>query len=135
MTPSVETTIWLAIKSRVDMLSIDKLWPAERSVPTREHVSVGRVVATPIRHLIPDGRPHERTGFLMLTHGMPIAQIQNVAQPIEKAGQIAAHFPDGTKMQMNSICVIVTDYPHVAEGYEEDGWWFTPVRVPWRCFA
>lgn len=133
--PTIETAIWLALKSRVDTLSGTKLWPAERTTPAGEHIRVGRVVATPSRHLIANGKPHERTGFLMLTHCRPLNTISNVAQPTEAGGLIAAHFADGIKMRSHGICVSVPSYPQVMEGYEDEGWWFTVVRVPWRCFV
>lgn len=138
MTPTVETSIWLALKARVETLplQIAKAWPAEKfSIPALPagFVRVGRVSVAPVRELIADGKPHNRTGMLMVTLVQPLKYDVSVYD--EQAGKIAEHFSDGTLMYYNGICVNVTSYPHVQEGYEDNGYWTVPVSIPWRSFA
>lgn len=169
MTPTIETSIWLALKSRIDTLSpeqeeikpwgemiagvdpwggtwippdkvFDKAWPAETfeapysSAPgLNPYLRIGRVSVAPVRQLIAPGKPHMRTGFLMITLVHPLGQDLSVYDQI--AGNIAAHFADGVQMTYGVVCVSITSYPHVQEGYEDNGYWTVPVRIPWRCYA
>lgn len=138
MTPTVETSIWLALKARVQSLplQIAKAWPAEKfTVPALPagFIRVGRVSIAPVRELIADGKPHNRTGMLMVTLVQPLRYDVSVYD--EQAGKIAEHFTDGTQMYYNGVCVNVTSYPHVQEGYEDNGYWTVPVSIPWRAFA
>lgn len=89
--------------------------------------------ATPSRMMIGDGKPYDRSGFIIITLVYPLGQDQSVYDQI--AGQIADHFNDSTKMPMNGLCVSVPSYPQIVEGYEDNGYWSIPVRIPWRVFA
>lgn len=141
MSAKVETSIWLALKGRVDTLPLSyaKAWPGQTfEVPSAggmpaPYLRIGRVTVAPVRHLIADGRPHERTGSLMITLVYPLGQDVSVYDQI--AGTIAEHFKDGTEMSYGRVCVKVRAYPHMGDGYEENGFWTVPVRIPWRCFA
>lgn len=136
MDAAVETKIWLALKSRIATLgmNIPVLMPAEKHIqPTTEYIRVGRVTIDPSRVLIANGKKYERTGFLMLTLVSPLHS--NIEVFDNKAGKIAMHFADGKSMQYSDVCVTVTSYPHVVDGYEDGNYWNTPVRIPWRCFA
>lgn len=141
MTAKVETSICLALKSRIDTLPLvyAKAWPGQvfevsgaGSLP-QPYLRIGRVSVPPVRRLIAAGKPHERTGSLMITLVHPLGQDVSVYDQI--AGTIAEHFRDGTEMPYGSVCVKVRSYPHVGDGYEENGFWTVPVRIPWRCFA
>lgn len=140
-TPTIETKIWLAIKSRIDTLlpAYAKAWPAETFNPPFSngkllpYLRIGRVSATPARQFIADGKPYLRTGFIIITLVHPLGQKQSYYDQI--AGTIADHFTDAVDMRYLDVCVSVTDYPHITEGYEDNGYWTIPVRVSWRCFA
>lgn len=140
MQPTVETKIWMALKSRINSYStsMPKLMPGEKYArPSGDlplpYIRVGRVVTDPVGLMISHGQRHDRTGFLMLT------VVEPLGHPVEvydnNAGLIAQHFVDGTSMRYQDVCVTVTDYPYVMDGFEESGYWETPVRIPWRCFA
>lgn len=143
MTATVETKIWLAMRSRVQsaLPVVPKAWPGETFEPPyggnppalQHYIRVGRVVAAPVRQLIADGRPHLRSGFLVLTLVYPLGQSVTVYD--QMAGQIAAHFADGTCMSHQGVSVSVPEYPHVLEGFEENGYWTVPVRIPWQCYT
>jgi len=141
MSALVETSIWLALKLRVESLPIayPKAWPGETfEVPAsgglpQPYLRIGRINVAPVRQMIAVGKAHERTGSLMITLVHPLGQ--NVSVYDQIAATIADHFRDGTEMRYGSVCVSVTSFPHVQEGYEDNGYWTVPVRVPWRCFA
>ncbi|MPS98607.1 MAG: hypothetical protein E2581_08915 [Pseudomonas sp.] len=141
MSAGIETSIWLALKSRIDTLPLayPRAWPGQTfQVPAsgglpQPYLRVGRVSADPVRLFLGDGEPHRRTGSLMVTLVHPLGQAVAVYDQI--AAGIAAHFVDGTEMVYGDLLVTVRDYPHVQEGYEDTGYWSVPVRIPWRCYA
>lgn len=136
MSAKIETSIWLAIKSRIDELPLtyDIAWPGERFNPANQpYIRIGRVNATPQRELIANGKPHNRSGSIIMTLVYPLGPNVSVFDQI--AATIAEHFKDGTQMSYGDICVSVPSYPHVQEGYEDNGWWTVPVSIPWRTFA
>lgn len=141
MTPGIETSIWLALKARINELPLlfAKAWPGETfQVPSagglpQPFLRIGRVTVAPVRRLIADGQPHERAGSLMVTLVHPLGQ--EVAVYDQMAASIAEHFRDGTQMHFGAVCLTVTSHPHAQEGYEDTGYWTVPVAIPWRCFA
>jgi hypothetical protein len=141
MSAGIETSIWLALKSRIDTLPLayPRAWPGQTfQVPSTggqllPFLRIGRVTVAPSRQLLADGKPHERNGSLMVTLVQPLGQ--DVAVYDQIAAGIAEHFIDGTQMRFGAVCVAVSSYPHVQEGYEDTGYWTVPVRIPWRCFA
>ena len=141
MSALTETAIWLALKAQVESLPIvyPKAWPGETfEVPAagglpQPYLRIGRIIVAPVRQMIATGKVHERTGSLMITLVHPLGQ--NVSVYDQIAATIADHFRDGTEMRYGGVCVSVTSFPHVQEGYEDNGYWTAPVRVPWRCFA
>ena len=141
MSALIETAIWLALKSRVETvpLAYAKAWPGQAfEVPhagglPQPYLRVGRVSVGPVRKMIAAGKPHERAGAMVITLVQPLGDDISV---YDQAGaKVARHFCDGTEMAFSGVCVSVTAYPHVQEGYEDDGYWTVPVRIPWRCFA
>lgn len=141
MSAKAETAIWLALKSRIDtlMTSTPKAWPAmaftapSGATGLQAYLRIGRVMAAPVRMVIAHGKPHDRTGFLMITLVQPMT-MQNTSMYDQLAGTIAEHFKDGTQASFGGVCVTVTSYPHIMDGYEDAGYWAIPVRIPWRCF-
>lgn len=147
MNPTVEVSIWLALKSRLESLSsvlsglavawpggsTDLFSPPHTGSKLLPYIRVGKVSADPIRRFIAGGKAHDRTGFLIITLVYPLSQDISVYEQL--AGKIADYFKDGTQMVSNGVCVSVTSYPSVLDGYEDNGYWQIPVRIPWRSFA
>lgn len=141
MSATVETSIWLALKSRIDTLAMSypRAWPGEDFYPPSAggmpapYIRVGRSSAAPASVFLEDGKAHNRLGSIILTLVHPLGQ--NVAVYDEIAGNIAKHFKDGTHARFGNVCLTVTRFPHVQEGYEDNGYWTVPVVIPWRCFA
>ena len=117
MSAKTETSIWIAIKSRIDGLSLnyDIAWPGERFTPgAKPYLRLGRVSATPTREFISDGKPHNHTGSIIITLVYPIGPSVSAFDQI--GATIAEHFRDGTQMRYGDVCVTVTSYPHMQEG-------------------
>lgn len=141
MAANIETGIWLAIKSRIDALlpAYQKAYPGQVFTPPKSGTSllpylrIGRATATPSRLFVGDGKPYQRTGFIIVTLVHPLGQ--NVSVYDQIAGTISDHFNDETKMRYGNVCVSVPSYPQVVEGYEQDGYWTCPVRIPWQTFC
>ena len=141
MSAGIETSIWLALKSRVATLltTYPKAWPGEVfAVPSSggkptPYLRIGRVSVAPVRLFLGDDEAHKRTGRLMVTLVYPLGQ--DVAVYDQIAAGIARHFAEGTEMTFSNLKVEVADAPHVQEGYEDGGYWNVPVSIPWRCYA
>lgn len=141
MSAGIETSIWLALKSRVTSLlpTYPKAWPGEIfAVPSSggkpaPFLRVGRVSVAPERLFMGDDEEHKRTGRLVVTLVYPLGQ--DVAVYDQIAASIARHFAEGTEMTFSGLTVVVSDTPHVQEGYEDNGYWNVPVSIPWRCYA
>lgn len=137
--PRVETSIWLALKSHVESLPFPKAWPAQVfAVPSangrpQPYLRIGRISVEPVGVFVDYAKPHERSGSLIVTLVYPLGSDVSVYDQI--AGDIAAHFVDGTNMRSGNVCVTVPSYPYVNEGYDDNGYWTVPVSIPWRCFA
>ena len=139
--PSVETKIWLALRERIESIPLPfaRAWPAETFTPVYSdgellpYLRIGRVTVAPVPVFIDTGKRHQRTGTLIITLVHPLGRVASVYD--EYAGQIAAHFNEGTSMYYNGVCVKVTAQPHVQPGYEQDAYWTVPISIPWRTFA
>lgn len=79
--------------------------------------------------------PHRRQGILQITLCYPIALAHGLPVILEKAGLIAARFPDDQKMKSGSVSVRVTEYPTIAAPYRDDAYWRVPVNIRWETFA
>lgn len=141
--PTIETSIWLALKSRVESIGVayPRAWPGEMfTVPVSgtaplPYLRIGRVSIAPVGQLIEYGKPLLRTGSLIVTLVYPMAAKVTLTMMEEIAGQIAAHFKDGTQIRYEQACVTIGEYPNVQEGYLDAGYWTVPVVIRWRCFG
>ena len=141
--PTTEVKIWIALKSRVDTLPLPfaKAWPAETFEAPHDdgrldpYIRVGSVTVDPVPIQIAAGKPHTRTGTLILTLVHPLVNGYSLPVYNQFAGQIAVHFGDGVEMRYQDVCVSVTAQPHVQPGYEDNGYYTIPVSIPWRTVA
>ena len=140
--PSTETAIWMAIKAKIAAMSLDSLpiaWPAQKfAAPTSggvpaPYLRVGRVSVAPVRQFIDGGKPHRRSGSIVITIVYPLGA--DVAVFDQMAGRVAQCFKDGTQMFYGGVCVKITSAPAVQEGFEDNGYWQVPVVIDWECFA
>lgn len=139
--PSIETSIWLALRARVETLvlspAIPIIWPGEgTSIPTGNSIEVTHFPNRTNRLFINSGK-HQYQGILqlgLLTVPGP-AHHETVAREI--AGTIAAHFPADLRLAYSSISVRITKRPDVSRGLRdtERSRWLTPVSIYYECFA
>ena len=146
--PSIETSIWLALRARVESLALSPVhtvsYPNEAFTPPQTTVApilplpylrVTHFLNTPNRPFLKGSDPHQRRGILQVAVMSPLNQ-QNSAIAIEVAGQVAAHFPADLPMRYGGLTVKVEKAPDVMRGLrdEESSRWMTPVSIRWECF-
>lgn len=143
--PSAETSIWLALKARVELMALSPAhpiaWPGEAfTPPTSGGLPGPYLVVTHMpnrgqRILIGGAGRERKQGILQ------IAVMSRLDQPlavsIEHAGQVAAHFPADIWLHFGGVSVRITKRPDVMRGFRDDaaGRWMTPVSVSYECFA
>lgn len=136
--PSVETKIWLALKSRAEtaatLVGLPVAWPNENfTAPSSGYLRVRQVPNTPLRPFLGSDAPHERLGVLQIMVLAPRNQNAAVAQ--EMAGKIAAHFPADHAMFYDDVMVKVRQAPRVGEVVPEGTYAEVAVEVQYRCFG
>ena len=133
--PSIQTTDWLALKSRIDTLVTDPVMPrfdpgAILKQPAEPHILLSDVTNDPDRRGI-DPRLHVRSGTLMLAIQWPLAREIAHTQLKEIAGQIAAHFPADTCMRYGPSRIRVTSNASALPSFVDGAYRVSIVRVPW----
>ncbi|ALJ12639.1 phage tail terminator-like protein [Sphingopyxis macrogoltabida] len=138
--PSIQTTDWLALKSRIDTLVTDPVMPRFEpgdifTPPTDDgnpapYLLLSDVTNTPDRVGI-DPRLHIRSGTLMITVQWPIARAIEHTQLKEIAGQIAAHFPADQCMSFGPSRLRVTQDSEVMQPFVDGAVRVCVVRVFW----
>lgn len=138
--PSIETTDWLALKSRIDTLATDPalasfepgaiVTPPKDAIGPLPFILLSDAGNDPQRMGI-DPRLHVRTGTLMLTLQWPIARAVTHVQLKEIGGQIAAHFPADTCMSSGLSRLRVTQDSAAMAAYVDGAYRVVVVRVFW----
>lgn len=120
--PSVETSIFQAIKARVDTLPMKAAYPIKwvtenyEPTPTQPYIRATWMPNRNQRLLIGSNDAHRRPGILQLdVFGKVMVNGEDVAREI--AGQVAAHFPDDLEMHFQGIKVRVTKAPDVGPSF------------------
>ena len=138
--PMIETSDWLALKSRVDTLALDTAIPiyepgAIFSPPKDANGPLPYILLSDVmndrdRRGI-DASLHVRSGVLMLTLQWPIALPIEHAREKEIGGQIAAHFPADTCMSFGRSRLRVTQDSAAMQAYVDGAYRVVVVRVFW----
>ncbi|MGX5827366.1 DUF4128 domain-containing protein [Mesorhizobium sp. 43Arga] len=136
--PSIETSIWLALKGRVAALTLSPVlpiaWPNEDfTKPITGYLRVTHVPNVNRRIMIGSAEPHQRLGLLQVDLFAKKNQDASVAAEI--AGQVAAWFPNDLRMTYGAVSVRVLAAPVVAQAIADDTHWLVPVSVEYECFA
>ena len=145
--PTIETSIWLALRARVESLVLSPVhpiaWPNEAfeqpqtgSPPmAAPYLEVMLFRNTTDRITIGSAGPHRHKGFLQVAVMSPLNQ--NAAVSTETAGLIAAHFTADLKLRRDGRTVRITKTPDIMRGLRDDRTqrWMTPVSIPCECFA
>lgn len=136
--PSKEVKIWLALKARMESLSLSPslpiAWPNEAfTKPAGGYIRVNNFPNVTRRVAILGAEPHQRLGILQLDIFAPLNENSAVAEEI--AGQVAAHFEADLKLRYEEVTVRVVSAPSVTRGLADNSHWQVPVMVNWECFA
>lgn len=138
--PTADTKIWLAIKEAIQLASggLPIAWPGEKFDPPS--TSTGLLpflvvgdVATSRRVLIGSDGPQERTGIVTLSYVAGLGY--DTSWYIERASALLAGFPLDRGKVFQDVCVKWGNppaVPRVERGYRDDGYYRTPVIIPWR---
>lgn len=132
--PSVETKLWLALKSRIDTLAtsptLTKVEPGEIFEPSGPFMLISDA-RNDVARIGIDTDLQTRSGTLLLQVRWPVSTPITHAQLVEIAGAIAAHFPADLSMSYGGVCVRVTQDATVLQPDRDGAWRFVTVRVLW----
>jgi hypothetical protein len=137
-TPSIETSIWLALKARAQALVLSPVlpvaWPNESfTKPTGGYLRVTHIPNVNRRLFLSSSDPHQRLGLMQIdVFGR---KNENVAVAVEIAGKVAGHFACGTDMWRDGLRVNVTKAPDVGQPIQDDTHVQVPVTIAYECFA
>lgn len=138
--PSVDTKIWLALKSRLDgltdLVGLPTSWPNESlTQPAGGYLRVSHIPNTPRRAFHGSSAPHERMGVLdvmvMAKRGLAEAVVREIA------GKVAEHFPPDLPMYYDGVTVRVRQAPRTGAVVNpaESSYAECLVEIQYRCFA
>lgn len=140
--PTTETKIWLALKAQVLVAalanSLAVAWPAaELFTPPSSgatllpYLAVGYTSGGPQRQFVGSQETQLWTGVLTLVRAAPLGA--SLAAHTEAAATLVApYFREGTGVAYDGVRVCFMQEPSVKEGYRDNGYWRTPVVIPWR---
>lgn len=74
---------------------------------------------------------YRERGLFQITLFYPL--LNGTAAGSAVAGAIVAWFPRGLTLTQSGITTLINKTPAVAPGFENDGWWVIPVRVPYTA--
>ncbi|WP_422366411.1 phage tail terminator-like protein [Pelagibius sp.] len=133
---SVEVNIWMALRGRLETLSVI---PAAPVVYPKEDAPAGRYLR--VQHLpnrlsrfaVGSDGSNERPGILQVSVMSPIETQETAEVDMEVAGQVAAHFPADLMLEFGGLQVRITRAPDVAGAYRDEAHWRTPVSIPYEA--
>ena len=140
MTANRDTQYWMAIKATVQLSAgvLPVHWPAEKFVPPTTptsllpYIAVGDV-QTSNRTVIDDETPPELTGIVTLVYVAPMGHTHEWY--IQRASGLLRYFRPNGIARFQSACVRWGNgvaVPRVERGYQDAGYYRTPVLIPWR---
>jgi hypothetical protein len=135
MAPSIETSMWMALKGRIASLaltpSIPVVYPKQDAPSSGRYILVAYMPNRVARLMVNSGGSSERPGILQLSVMSPLPPADVAEVDMEIAGKIAAHFPADLPLEHNGVRVRVTEAPSVAMGFRDDdaARWHTPVTI------
>lgn len=136
--PTIKTSIWLALKARVQTLVLSPVlpiaWPNESfNKPTGGYLRVTHIPNVNRRLFLNPSDPHQRLGLLQIdVFGR---KNENAAIAVEIAGKVAQHFACGTEMWRDGLRVSVTKEPDDGQTIEGDTHVQVPVTIAYECIA
>lgn len=136
--PSIETPIWLALRARVEALTLSPVlpvaWPNESfTPPPTGYLRVTWMPNVNRRLFLGSADPHQRLSMLQVD--VFAKKNQNVAVALEIAGKVAAHFPADLRMTAHGIACRVAKAADVGQPLPDEAFLMVPVTVAIEAFA
>lgn len=141
MSATIETKIWLALRARLEALTLSPAlhiaWPNEAFSPV---VGTSYLEATHFpnavqRQYLKGSDPHFYQGIFQITLHAPLNKVQGYAQATETAGLIAEHFAAGQRMYYDNIAVRVAKHPNVLSGRSSGTYFDIPISIDYYIEA
>ena len=149
--PSIETSIWLALKAHVTTLVLPNMgqafdpakqvhWPNEAFTKPQggnplkllPYLRVTWVPNFNRRRFIASDAPHQRIGLMQVDVFYPLNK--PVAEAVEIAGKIAEHFPTDLRLGADGL-VRITSAPSVGQPMPDDTHIQVPVTIEYEAWA
>lgn len=138
--PTVETQIWMALRESVELAagSLPVSWPGEVFNPpvtptgVLPFLSVGDT-QTAQRVFTASDAPHQYTGILTVSYVAAIGY--NTAWYKQRASGLLEYFKPNGIARYQDVCLRWGNglaVPRLEQGYRDDGYFRTPVIIPWR---
>lgn len=135
--PTIETSIWLALKARVETLSLTPArpiaWPNEATPQAGIYLRVSHVPNVVTRRQVGTEGAHDRIGLLLID--VFEKKDRDAAVATEVAGLVAEHFRTDLDLRYGDITVRISAAPSTAQALATDTHWQVPVTIPYRVFA
>lgn len=131
--PSIETSIWLALRARVEALALSPVlpvaWPNEAfEPPLSGYLRVTWIPNINRRLFLRGSAPHQRLSLLQVD--VFAKKNRAVAAALEIAGLVASHFPADLRMSAQGVTARVQSAPQVAQPIDDDTHLLVPVTIP-----
>jgi hypothetical protein len=138
--PRIDTKIWEAIKARVTQAagSLPVAWPGQPFTPPvtatglLPFLSVGDT-STVVQVFTASDQPQQYSGILTVVHVAPMGP--DHSWHVERAGALLEYFRPGCRITFQGVTLRwgnPPSVPRIDRGYRDDGYFRTPVLIPWR---
>ena len=141
-TPTIETQIWTALRTRMAALVLSPvvpvLWPGEdETLPNGSCFEVSFLPNNTDRLFQKGTDPHRYFGILNIGVLTVPGASYHLTYAQELAGDVAGHFPADLAMYYSDVTVKVMKQPSIGGGFRDEARarWLTPVTVEYECFA
>lgn len=122
-----------AIKARIEALTFTPAmpvaWPNKDYSPTGERFLQVAIVPAPMERLGVAAK-HRRAGSVVITVASRANNGSGEGDGLADA--VAAHFPADLKLTAGTKAVRITSTPSIREGFQDGGFWRTPVVIPFE---
>lgn len=138
---TVEERVSEALLNRMtayDADGVDVVWPnmmyPERGEMREARYYVVSLAQFPtVRRRISGPHSSQHSGVLQVSVLVPLGV--GGQEPLLMAGRVAAHFPADAVYASGTTAVQILKDPHVAAGYEDRGFWRTPVNIEYSTLS
>lgn len=122
-----------AIKARIEALAFTPAmpiaWPNKDYTPTGDRFLQVAIVPAPAQRMTLDAL-HRRAGSVVITVASRLNNGSGEGDGLADA--VAAHFPADLKLTAGTKRLRITEAPSIREGFNDNGFWRTPVVIPFE---